>query len=128
MSSPVIQLVSFVFQDALKWLPSASGLTEEKKQSIGIELRSLVQHLANSKATEVSCCNQIKQELLPSCSYNKNHEILCASDCVELKFMPDVGRCIAATRDIQPGKPVFHQITHVAITGFWKYILNMLIL
>lgn len=96
--------MAFVFQDAQKWLPSASGLTEEKKQAIGIELRTLVQNLANSKPTEVSCCNQIRQPPLPSCSYSKNHEILCASDCVELKFMPDMGRYIAATRDIQPGE------------------------
>jgi hypothetical protein len=118
MASSMVQLVPFIFQDALKWLPSASGLTEEKKQSIGTELRTLVQYLANSEPNEVLCCNQIKQTLLPSCSYNKNHEILCASGCVELKFMPDAGRCIAATRDIQPGRPVFHQIAHATITGF----------
>jgi hypothetical protein len=93
----------FVFQDALKWLPSASGLTEEKKQVIGRELRTVVQHIANSKQTDVSCCNQIKQPLLPICSYSKNPEILCASDCVELKFRPDMGRYIAARREIQPG-------------------------
>jgi hypothetical protein len=50
------------------------------------------------------CCLQTEQPLLPSCSYGKNHEILCASDCVELKFVPEIGRYIAATRDIQPGK------------------------
>jgi hypothetical protein len=79
-------------------------LTEEKKQTIRLELSNLVQHLANSKAPDILCSLQIEQSLLPSCTYGKNHEILCASDCVELKFMPEIGRYIAATRDIQPGK------------------------
>jgi hypothetical protein len=82
-------------------------LTEEKKQAIGMELRTLMHHLADSQSTEALCCNQLKQPLLPSCSYSKNREILCASDCVELKFILDMGRCIMATRDIQPGEAKF---------------------
>lgn len=66
-----------------------------------------MQHLANSETAEVSYSVHIDCKHFPllSCSYNKSHELLCASDCVELKCMPEMGRCIAATRDILPGEP-----------------------
>jgi len=79
-------------------------LTEERKQIVGIELRNLVQHLKNYKPVEVSSPLQNEQQKLPQCICNNNHELLSASDCVELKYTPEMGRYISATRDIQPGK------------------------
>jgi hypothetical protein len=79
-------------------------LTEERKQTLGIELRNLVQHLKNYKPVEVSSPVQTEQPKLPKCSCNNDHELLSALDCVELKYMPEMSRYISATRDIQPGK------------------------
>lgn len=62
-----------------------------------------MQDLADSKVDEASYSLQIEQPRLPSCSYGKNHEILCASDCVELKYKVEIGRYIEATREIRPG-------------------------
>lgn len=63
-----------------------------------------MQHLKIYKAVEVSSPLQIEQPVLPKCSCNNNNELLSASDCVELKYIPEMGRYISATRDIQPGK------------------------
>ena len=63
-----------------------------------------MQHLKNYKPVEVSSFLQIEQPILPKCSCNNNNELLSASDCVELKYLPEMGRYITATRDIQPGK------------------------
>jgi len=82
-------------------------LTEERKQIVGTELRNLVQHLKNYKPVEVSSPAQIEQPILPKCSCNNSHELLSASDCVELKYMPEMGRYISATRDIEPGKIIY---------------------
>jgi len=79
-------------------------LTEQRKQIVGTELRNLVQHLKVYKAVEVSSPLQIEQSILPKCSCNNTHELLSASDCVELKYMSEMGRYISAARDIQPGK------------------------
>jgi hypothetical protein len=79
-------------------------LTDERKKSVATELGNLVQHLKNYKPVEVSYSLQIEQSVLPNCSYNNNHELQSASDCVELKYVPGMGRYIEATRDIQPGE------------------------
>lgn len=65
-----------------------------------------MQHLKNYKPVGVSLSLQTEQPVLPNCNYSNNHELLSASDCVELKYMPEMGRYIAATRDIQPGETI----------------------
>ncbi|KDR23054.1 SET and MYND domain-containing protein 4-like isoform X2 [Zootermopsis nevadensis] len=115
--------------DARKWLFSASALTEEKKETIRLEIENFVQHLANSKTTEISHSLQIEQPLLPSCSYGKNHEILCASDCVELKFIPEMGRYIVATRDIRPGDVLVVEKPFASVLlpdCYWTHCYNCL--
>ena len=90
------------FQNALKWLSSATGLSQNKKETIEKALQKLLKCFQNTK-TNVKLPNYELPEL-PTCSYNKNHELPSASDCVELKYSPEMGRYISATRDIKPGE------------------------
>ncbi|KAJ9579142.1 hypothetical protein L9F63_024750 [Diploptera punctata] len=86
--------------NALKWLSSAAELTPDKKKIIEAELHKLLKSFKNAEVS--TSFSSHEQSQIPKCSYNRNQEILCASDCLELKYSPEMGRYISAARDIQP--------------------------
>ncbi|XP_069705768.1 SET and MYND domain-containing protein 4-like [Periplaneta americana] len=90
-------------EEAINWLSSASALSSEKKQVTELELKNLMQKLENFNSEESNFLTDSKETQLPHCSYNPNSEIPSASDCVELKYVPEFGRYIAATRNLEPG-------------------------
>ncbi|KAJ9581406.1 hypothetical protein L9F63_023421, partial [Diploptera punctata] len=86
--------------NALKALSSAE-LTEDRRQKIKGELENLLKNYRSAKAFINLPKNEEPQ--LPKCSYRKNSKFPCASDCVEIKYSPEMGRYISATRDIKVG-------------------------
>ena len=89
----------------MKWIPSATGLTQDKQKKIKDELLKLLKCLENSKIS-VKLTNN-KPAKHPTCSYGKNHRIPSASDCVEMKYFPEMGCGLSATRDILPGEGIY---------------------
>ncbi|KAJ9594029.1 hypothetical protein L9F63_014545, partial [Diploptera punctata] len=85
--------------NALKVLSSAE-LTEDKKQKVKAELENLLKSCRSARTSTDLPRNEEPE--LPTCSYSKNSKIPCASDCVEIKYSPEMGRYMSATRDIKP--------------------------
>ena len=90
------------FQNALKWLPSATDLKQEKKEQIKVELLKLLKDFEKSRTPVKHPSNE--SDKFPTCSYGRNNQMPSASDCVEMRYLPEMGRGLFATRDILPGK------------------------
>ena len=86
----------------MKWLPSAIGLTEDTQKKLKIELLKLLKTIENSKTSTKHVSHNLSK--LSVCSYDNDHQMPSASDSVEIKYFPEMGRGITATRDIQLGE------------------------
>ncbi|KAJ9594025.1 hypothetical protein L9F63_014541 [Diploptera punctata] len=86
--------------NALKGLSSAE-LAEDRRQQIKGELVNLLKSYQSAIAFRNLPRDEEPQ--LPKCSYNRNIKLPCASGCVEIKYSPEMGRYMSATRDIKVG-------------------------
>ncbi|KAJ9591989.1 hypothetical protein L9F63_001501 [Diploptera punctata] len=110
--------------NALKSLSSAE-LTQEKRKRLERELQILLNCFQGSRMST----NPVKEPQIITMSCNQNDALPGASDCVEVKYFPGMGRGLSAARDIQPGEVLIVEkpyASHLFLKKFDTHCYNCL--